>query len=216
MSVVKNLGISGWSTAEITAALFIFCVLRVAFAFCKIGYNPLKLPVAGLPPGPLGRLRAVPLVFRRANQMIAEGFNRYSRGEKQTFFLAPWYMASYIYILPPQLVSEHRALPDHIASLRVAFKDENGALVMGGMELFDNPYHTILIRQKLTASLERLLEPVRDEVEAAFKEEWEHKWVGREHEEGWVDIPVFKSAVGVASRVVNRALSGMTICRRTL
>jgi len=145
--------------------------------------------------------------------MIRDGFKRYSIGENPTFFLAPWYMASYVYVLPAHLVSEHKSLPDHIASLRVAFKDENGALALGGIELFDNPYHTILIRQKLTASLERLLEPVRDELETAFKEEWEQKWVGTENEEGWVDIPVFKVAAGVVSRGVNRAFSGMSICR---
>lgn len=196
--------------------LIIFCILRAAFAFCKPGYNPSKVPVIGLPSGLFGRLRAVPLVFGRSHQMVMQGFSRYCKGENPTVFLTPWFLTNYVHILPPELVSEHKSVPEDILSFTMVFEDVNGVLAMGGRQIIDNPFHTAIIRQKLTMSLERLLEPVHEELEVAFKEEWEQQWVGKEQEGGWVDIPAFHVAtMGIVARTTNRAFSGMSLCRRT-
>lgn len=218
MTAVTNLAISQWSPVEIAVVLIISCIVRTVFAFCKSGYNPSKVPVVGLPPGIFGRLRAVPQVFGRGHQIILDGFTRYGRGKNPTAFLAPWNLTNYIYILPPQLISEHKSIPEHILSLVTAFQDENGTQAMGVKILHTgtNNYQIALIRQKLTGSLGRLLEPVREELELAFKEEWEQMWVGKEQEGGWVDVPVFPAAMDIVVRTSNRAFSGELLCRRTL
>lgn len=215
MTVVTNLAIPQWSPVEVAVVLIISCILRAVFAFCKSGYNPSKVPVVGLPSGIFGRLRAVPQVFGRGNQIILDGFTRYSRGKNPTAFLAPWNLTNYIYILPPQLVSEHKSIPEHTLSLVKSFLDENGSQAMGVRKFHAgaNHYQVALIRQKLTGSLGRLLESVREELELAFKEEWEQMWVGKEQEGGWVDVAVFPAAMDIVARTSNRAFSGDLLCQ---
>lgn len=215
MPVVTNLAIPGLSPLEIAVILAIPFILRVVFAFCKFCYNPLKVPVVGLPPGLFGRLRAVPQVFGHMNQITIEGFSRYCRGENPTVFLAPWNLTDYIYILPPQLVSEHKSIPEHILSFRTALTEEYSTQAMGKLHDPTNPSRTAFLRRKLTGSWGKWLEPVREELKLAFKEQWEQRWVGKEQEGGWIDVPVIPAAMEVVARTSNRAFSGMLLCRWT-
>jgi len=128
--------------------------------------------------------------------------------------VAPWGFSHYIHIIPPHLIPEHKSVPEHVLSQITAFKENEGDLASGGRQIFQNLYHIPIIRQKFTASLPRILGPMEEELEMAFKEEWEQSWMQKKDPEGWVDIEIFWEAMKIVSRTTNRVFSGEVFCMK--
>ncbi|KAF8432588.1 hypothetical protein BGX38DRAFT_244967 [Terfezia claveryi] len=216
MAILTSSILSGVSPTELAGILIILCALKVTFSLYQYNPNPSKLPVVGIPPGPFGRIRAIPASLRHYNSIIADGYLRYHKQKNPTTFVAPWVLSHYIHVIPLQLISEHKSAPEHVLSQAVAFQEDNGDLAIGGKEVFSNLYHVPVIRQKLTASLARMLDPMVEELEMSFKEEWEQPWVQRKNAEGWVEMPIFEESMKIVSRTTNRVFGGAVICIRHL
>lgn len=128
--------------------------------------------------------------------------------------MAPWVLSGYIHIIPPQLIQEHISVPENVFSQAVAFQEENGTLPIGGDAIFGNNYHIPIVRQKLTGSLPRILYSMVEELEVAFKEEWEQPWMQKRDTDGWVEMPIFEEAMKIVSRTSNRIFGGAEICMK--
>jgi len=214
MVILTSSILSGLSPAELAGILIILCALKVTFSLYRYDPNPSKLPVVGIPPGLFGRIRAIPASFRQYNKIIADGYLRYHKQKNPTAFVAPWVLSQYIHIIPQQLISEHKSAPEHVLSQIMAFQENLGELAIGGREIFTHTYHIPIIRQKLTASLARLLDPIVDELEMSFKEEWEQPWMQKKDAEGWVEMPIFEETMKIVSRTSNRVFGGAVICMK--
>lgn len=213
MAILTSYILSGVSPAELAGILIILCALKVTFSLYHYNPNPSKLPVVGIPPGPFGRIRAIPASIRHYHSIIADGYLRYHKQKNPTAFMAPWIMSHYIHVIPLQLISEHKSAPENVLSQAVAFQEEYGVLAIGGSEIFTHSYHVPILRQKLTASLARILDPMVEELEMSFKEEWEQPWVQRKNAEGWVEMPIFEETLKIVSRTTNRVFGGTVTSR---
>ncbi|KAF8428991.1 cytochrome P450 [Tirmania nivea] len=213
MAILTSSILSRLSPAELAGILIILCALKVTFSLYRHDPNPSKLPVVGIPPGLFGRIRAIPACLTQYNSIIADGYLRYHKQKNPTAFVAPWVLSNYIHIIPPHLIPEHKSAPENVLSQVAAFQGENGNQAIGGREIFTHMYHVPIIRQKLTASLAKMLDPMVEELEMSFKEEWEQPWMQTKDAEGWVEMRIFEETMKIVSRTSNRVFGGVVICR---
>ena len=211
------------SPLQFAGILALLYICKIILSFYTHDFNPSRLPLVGVPPGFLGRLRAIPDTFSRPDKMLEAGINLYQAGKQPSAFLAPWQLNKYIHILPASLVPELKAAPENVLSLIGAFEEEMGSFTFGDEAIGTHPYHIKLVRQKLTTTFDSFVASMEEEADLAFKEDWEDKWAQRLQVQkseaeggadtgGWVEVKIFEEAMNIVSRVTNRAFVGPPIC----
>ncbi|KAF8471895.1 cytochrome P450 [Kalaharituber pfeilii] len=215
----------GFTPLQLAGIAISLWIVSYLIAYLKRDSNPSKLPVVGVPPGPLGRIRAIPASLWRLKEMVNTGYHQYHKQKNPTAFLAPYFFFDYICVIPPSLVGEVKSAPEHVLSQNEAFEDASGGLYsFGDSGLSLNLYHVVIVRQKLTATIGKILGVLQDEIVAAFTEEWDVSWGERAKKAdfiadekgdagGWVDVDVLDDTRNIVARVSNRAFSGLEICR---
>lgn len=86
--------------------------------------------------------------------------------------------------------------------------------------LAENPVHLAVIRKDLTRGIEALIPEMVDELQEAVDEIWglgasESEKAGSGGD-GWREVKVFDSMMGIISRGSNRVFVGLPLCEYTL
>lgn len=208
---------------KVLSAAVILFALKSLYSFLTYDFNPQRLPVVGMPSGPFARIRAIPRLVTGTKEIVFKGYYLYQhQKENPQAFIIPHLLTGYVIVLPPNLVSEYKSAPEDVLSMSEAFEYENGAQYsFGSKAVVDQPYHGPIIRQKLTGALDRVLGPLQEEIDMAFREEWETKWKSNNTDDsgsekgdagGWNDVKAFEDIMDIVARASNRTFVGVPLC----
>lgn len=219
LSVVLELSLA----LKVLAIAVALLASKALYSWLTYDFNPNKLPVVGLPSGPFGRIRAIPKLVTNTKDIVFKGYYLYQyQKEDPQAFIIPHLLTGYTVVLPPTLVAEYKSAPENVLSMAEAFEYANGSQYSFGSKLIvDEPYHGPIIRQKLTGSLDRVLGPLQEEIDMAFREEWESKWESKKADDsgsekgdagGWNDVKAFEEVMDIVARASNRTFVGAPLC----
>lgn len=168
------------------------------------------LPIVGVPPGALGRLRAGFSSFLQVAPMLADGYARF--GRKSQAYLIPNQFSGYIVALPASLVGELKAAPDSELSMGDAVEEENAMTHTFFIDVWKTPAHVTVIRDRFTTgNLGRLLPTLLGEIEGAFEDEYRKAQAGSSGE--WTEVDVWEWGLRVVARATHSMLVGPPLCK---
>jgi hypothetical protein len=192
------------------AALLLFLLRTCYLHATRPPPAPLShLPIVGVPPGPLGRLKAGFNSFLQVSPMLSEGYARF--GKHAQAYLVPNQFSGYMVALPASLVNELKAAPDSELCMGDAFEEETATIQTFFMNVWKAPWHLTVIKDGFTTgNLAKLLPALLEEVEGAFEYEYEKASMASDE---WKEVDVWEWGISVIGRTTHRVLAGLPLCK---
>lgn len=138
--------------------------------------------------------------------VFEEGYRRY----KGRVFRVPQLTGWLVLVSGDKLIEELRKVPEHLVSADQAHSENLQAPYTLGPSVCESTYHVGVVRHSVNKNLAALLPLVVDEIVAAFPEELESKL---SPDSEWTSLRTKDVFLRIVSRVVNRTLVGLPVCR---
>ncbi|KAL4068714.1 cytochrome P450, partial [Scleroderma yunnanense] len=135
-------------------------------------------------------------------KIVQQGFDQYQTGVFKVSTLTGWMV-----VLNPNHMDEVAKLPVDVMSFHDAIHHLVKPEYTFGPELHHNPYHTAIARTRFNRNLSVLLSDMRDEMIVTLDEMLDLK------PNEWKSVPVVKTIQGLVSRMFNRIMVGLPLCR---
>ncbi|KIM50675.1 hypothetical protein SCLCIDRAFT_144884, partial [Scleroderma citrinum Foug A] len=159
------------------------------------------IPTVGSP-GLLGSYWSTFKYIRNGIDIVQEGFDKYKTGPFKVPTLRGWM----VYLNPDHL-EEVTKLPSDVMSFQLVLNDVVRMEYTFGPQIIHNPYHVTIIRTLVTRNLSSLLPGIKDEMIATLDELLDMK------PNEWKSIPVVASSHIITTRMLNRTVVGLPLCR---
>ncbi|KAI1793082.1 cytochrome P450 [Ganoderma leucocontextum] len=163
--------------------------------------NP--IPTVGGSSAPGLSILAALNFWRNGKELIYEGYQKYYGSAFKVAFLDKWVVV----LSGPKMLDELRRRPDHEVSFLEGAEETIQMRYTVGDELFVDPYHVDIIREKLTRTLPTILPDVVDELEHAVP-----RYIPTEGEE-WTTVNVMTTMQNIVARASSRVFVGIPLCR---
>ncbi|EMD41691.1 hypothetical protein CERSUDRAFT_79328, partial [Gelatoporia subvermispora B] len=138
-----------------------------------------------------------------AQEMLREGYTKFKGSTFKIAMMDQWIVV----VNGPAMVEELRSFPDEKVSFMHAVSELIQPKYTLGVEVYKDPYHITLVRERLTRNLGNLLPEVVDELELAMRE-----YIPTQGDE-WISVPGLSVMQHVVARITNRIFVGAPKCR---
>ncbi|KZS89011.1 cytochrome P450 [Sistotremastrum niveocremeum HHB9708] len=160
------------------------------------------VPAAG-PKGILGPYIGEVRLWFWGDRVLQEGYDQY---RDAGFFKVPETGPWRIFATSRELIDELRKAPDDELSFAAATNEILQQDFTMGKNITRNPYHLTVMRFSLIRNLGAFVPRMADEVQAAISERIPLQ-------DDWVPIKGLKDMRDIITRVINRSLVGLPLCR---
>lgn len=194
------------SLAVAAASIILVWFVRRWYEFEVMKYKLRSIPTVGSSNFLLSYFSALKFMAS-GHQLVTEGYKKYPGGlfkiQVPTNSRGWAVMGS-----GTQLVEDiRRAGLDQLSFFHAASDSLGTKWIVGNRDDPNHlPYHFDVVRVALTRAFPSRYEDIRDEIQISVREAFDS-------EEGWKEIPLFRSMVSVVSRTSNRLFVGLPLCR---
>lgn len=214
---------AGWIVVIALAAGAAFSLAYVWERFFSLQGLPLSLPWAGAEGGVLSRARSTWRSFFGLRGIIQDGYykvgyipcKRYSPiltvpqySKRDQAFVLPNLVAGAEVILPMSQMRWLLEQPDHVLNQNEVNREFLHAdRTMLHPNVIRDTVHGRVIRREMTKDLDNYADAIVEEIDHSLGLNW-----GINHC-SWTEVPVYDTMLDVISRISNRALVGLPLCR---
>jgi hypothetical protein len=197
------------SNPTVLASTVFLLVLYAAYTY-RSANKPLQefhasTPHVGKRPQLLSNIRATLHSFTNTASLVAQGYAKYS--SQNIPFLVSNFRKGHVLIIPPASLKAVLNTPEHVvASLHPQADSISAKYTMRNQAIYPANTEVDVVRKQITKRFGSLCGDMAEEVELAVNEIWE---VGNE----WKEIKIWPALEEVATRVVNRAVVGVPLCK---
>ncbi|CZT05742.1 uncharacterized protein RCO7_03910 [Rhynchosporium graminicola] len=167
---------------------------------------PDSVPWVGVDDGLFSRARTTLSTFLHTNDLLAEGYEKYSK--KDLPFVLPNVTTGPEVILPMSQMEWLLRQPESALSQNEVNRQFLQAdHTMLHPRIVTDAVHDDVIRKEMTKLLGDYTEDVQDEIDFAFRKAW------GVNTSDWLELPAYHSMLDVIGRISNRVLVGLPLCR---
>ncbi|PBK99161.1 cytochrome P450 [Armillaria gallica] len=182
----------------VAIALAVLLALRHAFGPSQLRHIPACGPTAPL----LSYLGSLWFFFD-ATGVLEYGYHKFSNRVFKVAHLNRWMVV----VASPELIEDLRRAPEDVLSFQEGVSEVLQIPFTVGEAISRNPYHTRIIRNRITKSLASTLPETHDEVVAACSD------IFHFDSDDWVSFPAMESVMRIVARASNRLFVGLPLCR---
>ncbi|OBZ79757.1 Ent-kaurene oxidase [Grifola frondosa] len=166
--------------------------------------NPIySIPTIG-PSAPLISYLGSYRFIRHGRKMLKEGYDKVLSCDGA--FKVPMLDQWLVVVSGSKLIDDLRKSPEDQLSFLAAAAEFVQTEFIFGPGVSDDPYHTVIVREKLNRTLHTLMPEVIDEISIAYKD------LIPPCDNDWVSVPGMPTMLQIVARVTNRVLVGVPKC----
>ncbi|KAI0713154.1 cytochrome P450 [Cerioporus squamosus] len=185
--------------------LYAVLAIFAAVYFVRWRSDPLShIPTVGGPSVPILSYLSTINFLRKPKALLREGYQQFYGSVFKVALIGQWMVV----VSGPKMVDELRKRPDEEVSFIEGLEEIVHFRFTLGHELFDDPFHVDIIKDKLMRSLTAVLPDVIDELRVAVPDYIHAK------DNEWTTVNAMQTTLKIVSRASNRVFVGLPVCRK--